>query len=1159
MATATATPESTTPAGEPRIARPLSRLRQAIRIYVTVEGVALCATFACLWFWGTLLVDWGLFKLFGIDYLRDGSPAVVFFFRAIFLLSLTAVLALIVGYRIVYRLSAVFRGPALALVFERRFPKVLTDRLVTAVELGHPGAADRYGYSEAMIRETTQAAAERAGQLSIRQVLNWRRLAKRCGLAVVLFASVVALGIAATDTAAVWLERDLLLQKKYWPTETMLETLYAPKAVPHGGEARIGLRAWKWVVATNQTPEGWRPLRWDDLWIATPEGLAATPDTVPELQALASPKQYYETLPESWQTLPVDQVQVRVEAAAKAASALAIDPEVEAHLFELGAAVLNRVRRLRATGEARLDQATAQLLPAGWRTRSLDQLEEYFAAARQLTPAALSVSGQAWPAEGLQRQLAALSPLPVPVLTAAVVERVPDAPPLGLDPAQKEQLPAEWRNLTATALADRLHEFQPAGAAQRVGRAFVNQLAALFEELDERAGRTAYGRRRQFRKLEVPAKATVESEQILTAEEREFARPKFGTYVIRTQPDSYDFSYDFKKLERPVRFRVRANDAATPWRAIDLVPLPALKTLTRYQTEPGYLHGSSAPVTVGPFAVALEGEESRFDVRAGSLLRLEAESYKSLQWVRIIPEGQSALGLWSKLLGHSLAAPVWPQGAPGLDLAAAATATAYVENANPFVKKLTHQPGQPVFQVEFNEIAGQDVRLRFEFEDTDGIVAGRKLHVAAVQDQKPEFVHAGFEIVRREMITPQAIIPFSGRVRDEHALTDLAYEVRVVKVDGSVVETRRFPFRRFVPLRLAEGRPELRFEGRSQVTLPQVGASGRFALAGVHLSLGRLPLAGPIAFYQLPGFELTKEHPFELPVRADKDPLRDEDEYFDSLWLQPPVGADKLQNALPAPPYRLSISLVARDNFAGKDETGKTVAGQESRSPESFDFMGVIEEDLLIEAGRREEDLRDRFDAIITSLKSARKLLRNLQDDYEALRKENKPDDFRKAKADVEDALRALRDGHDLTDRDVARELRLIYKELALNRCREVVLKQLDEQICTPLEMVLRPGAHFARAVEEVGLLASRLGEERDQTPPALIRNALERTDQLIARLEEIMSQMRKLLEYNELLKVLRTIITDQTQLLEQLKKLHKEMMESELKGDVKPMKPAKP
>jgi len=83
-----------------------------------------------LWYWVGLGLDYGTFKLTGFDYvqlvphwLRWG----VFSLIAITLFTL-------VTLKLV-RLARTFRDESLALVLERRFPKLLGDRLITAVEL----------------------------------------------------------------------------------------------------------------------------------------------------------------------------------------------------------------------------------------------------------------------------------------------------------------------------------------------------------------------------------------------------------------------------------------------------------------------------------------------------------------------------------------------------------------------------------------------------------------------------------------------------------------------------------------------------------------------------------------------------------------------------------------------------------------------------------------------------------------------------------------------------------------------------------------------------------------------------------------------------------------------------------------------------------------
>src|SRR5262249_54760239 len=54
-----------------RVRSPLERLRGYIRLYVALEGVALFCTFLAVWFWFTLVMDYGFFKLFGYDWVQE--------------------------------------------------------------------------------------------------------------------------------------------------------------------------------------------------------------------------------------------------------------------------------------------------------------------------------------------------------------------------------------------------------------------------------------------------------------------------------------------------------------------------------------------------------------------------------------------------------------------------------------------------------------------------------------------------------------------------------------------------------------------------------------------------------------------------------------------------------------------------------------------------------------------------------------------------------------------------------------------------------------------------------------------------------------------------------------------------------------------------------
>jgi hypothetical protein len=201
------------------------------------------------------------------------------------LLMVGPVLAVTLG-----RLLRDFRDDTVALVLERRFPDVLGDRLITAVELADPKKAARYGYSEMMIEQTIHDAAERVQTVPVRDVFDWKRLYRHWALVLVVTLGLylVAGGLftipAVGETAAgehagfaafhqaagLALERNLLLQNIIWPRRAFLEVVDWPA----GGDKRVGkddsspaikVRSYKWVVADPKSREGWRALAWKDL------------------------------------------------------------------------------------------------------------------------------------------------------------------------------------------------------------------------------------------------------------------------------------------------------------------------------------------------------------------------------------------------------------------------------------------------------------------------------------------------------------------------------------------------------------------------------------------------------------------------------------------------------------------------------------------------------------------------------------------------------------------------------------------------------------------------------------------------------------------------------------------------------------------------------
>jgi hypothetical protein len=247
-----------------------------------------------------LLVDKGSYRLFVtlpvVGLYLAGWVVVGFFAEWGLAPALTGllVLCLLAGPAIavvVKRLLYDFRDRALALVLERRFPDILGDRLITAVELSNPREASKLGYSPAMVEETIHEAAERVEQLPLQEVFDWRRLwvlglivaALVIGGYVLAGSSFVAADAVTGsgggpsgfhryhDVAAIWAERSLLLENTIWPRRAHLEFVGSfgdDDQVKMGREATpptVRVRALKWVIADRGAPEGWRALYWSDL------------------------------------------------------------------------------------------------------------------------------------------------------------------------------------------------------------------------------------------------------------------------------------------------------------------------------------------------------------------------------------------------------------------------------------------------------------------------------------------------------------------------------------------------------------------------------------------------------------------------------------------------------------------------------------------------------------------------------------------------------------------------------------------------------------------------------------------------------------------------------------------------------------------------------
>lgn len=1086
--------------------RPLLRLQSGIRRYVILESFALLIVAVFIWALVSLCFDWGvLFQLFGFDYLREGTSGIQWILRVAAIGILVGLTIWILGRYLVVRLFRPITSSDLAMAIERRFGEKLGDRLVTAVELHDWEQARRQGYSSGMIEATTAEAERELGAIDVANVLNTRRLRKRLMLAASCLLIALAAILFLPEVAITWFERTMLWQPVPWPRSTILEFAdfhEHSKAVPFGSELKVTVRSAKWAVADRSVSEGWRPLMAKDFAGKTPVAW--------ELDGFTDINDFLAVLPAAWQNWSCDQIENQLSDS---------NPGI---YRELGLALIRNLQNYfweHRQSNAALPANLASFLPEKLRQLSIDQQKVALAAAAGLSSAdaerILKGLTMLRPVPGdAAFSLGHLSmfPLPSPMPSMSLFQKIAydrdrDCAPFAMPESEKMLLPAYWQKMPVRDLAKRLRSYAAEESAESLGKLVALQGQALFKVLEDRAAQTRFGSRKTFRQLQVPDKVILEFENVVETEDRSRGRAKRGQPELKRTALSNEFTYEFKKMERAMRLRAGVKSIVTPWYRVDVKPLPTLKRLERWHDEPAYLHSSSARVRVGPLVLALDGDETRATAPAGSSVWFEGESHRPLKNVRIVTENADP---------------------PSVDLSADG------------IK----------FNIKPKSILREDLRFTLEFEDQDGIVAKRTILLMLTPDKPPEFIKAQFEAVNRKYITAKALLPISVAVHDDVGLLSLQYEVSIQKNDHSVIHEARLPFRSYFPLRVHEAQAGgFRFENPEDMILPRVYAqmyadstNDPFYLLGTS---ARLP-SGWMSAIPPVHVSLRRDYRHEYVDRQLYGPvLSTSDEFLDTLDLRSVLNKPITEPVLETP-YRMVVRLVARDNRMREDVTPSVAQHQEGKTSESFEFNVVSEQDVLIEASKREEDLRDRFEENIAALRSVRSNLKRVRDELDI--STQPPEDIvRRCMNDTQDATKALAQIRGGLDEKVLREFRQIYRELALNRVDERILDRLDRRICNPLAILLQPEQSFAKLESGVDLLARRLESEGASIPKNLLSEPVTQADRVLQKLEEILNDMRKLIEFNEALRILRDLINNEQKLLEEMKKLIQQKLKNDL------------
>ncbi|HEY1186398.1 MAG TPA: hypothetical protein VGE74_02025 [Gemmata sp.] len=1068
-------------ARDPEMFNPLNRLRSTIRRYVVLEGVMSAFLFVAAWFALGLVLDFGFFKVTGVDWVFASNWFMRVFLLIVVLTLVTAVvegplacglflvgslllglveylaiavlggpgkwqwvdhaptwfrlgtllfvsspLALVIGYRLFRRLTRELSYETLALLLERKFPKLLGDRLITAIEMGNVEQMQKFGYSEAMLLATIAEARERVGKVPVNEVFNWRRLwlmgFASVGVLLLTVVSGFAAHALATGTVApyragwkfahvtgIFLERNVALMNTPWPRRAHIELVGFPE-----GEATVSrdvatvpvtARAYKWVIADPAVREGWRPLKWSDV----------TKDLVgrdvPEIDLAA----------------------------------------------------------LRKSDEPESG------FPASASDWTVDAVEARLYAPDEVTEDAALTGGQAYRAELRQK------------------------------------------------LGDKY------GAAQEV-----------FKALHEQADRPSMGR--TLRKLELTrpeVKPDENGNPVVVQEPLKlqffYRGVKFKGKGDLTPKQNNEYTGDVSGLKEDVNFSVEADDFETPLRRIRLIPPPTLRRLFRVQEEPAYLH--HAPPQGAGFGdlrgkrqlmneknLSLTGERSVFVVPAGTQLTIHADAYTDDDG-KLSDNDAPVAAFATPVVGRFPGAVF---GADGKVTQAPVPLEVTDGKRWSVAFKNTWDEMDPVTRLGASVLKGaypeKDGRANFDYRLKDpvefkvtwtnkyNVSSTRSILIQVTQDQPP-VVEVGVDVIRKVgnsyLVTAKARIPFNpdSFIKDDHGLSKVEYVFNYSGEDSDTVRGLRTKY----ALRSLLDAPNAGSHVPA-VLMPRLHADN-FKL--LDKSDDRLTASAFVSEFINQDSRLRRETPdrlanlLQVPSGDDtnqqavrkielKNPDRD---YFDLKELN---DAGIIKIMAPAgevqQTFRMDLFVQATDNNADHD-----LGPRVTRNNEPIRLRIVSEGDLLLEISKEEVALGGRLDEALAQLAAAKRA-------YEFVRssngfKEETPEVVDTVKVRSQSAVNSVDKSRDIVG-TVLREFRRIHRECEVNRVIEGTTKNYYAY-CTDLERILSEDPNAPVAFPKtLNLLNAVQGPLNNSRWAPL--NAVTDAEQAIYALERDLQQIRK-------------------------------------------------
>jgi hypothetical protein len=530
------------------------------------------------------------------------------------------------------------------------------------------------------------------------------------------------------------------------------------------------------------------------------------------------------------------------------------------------------------------------------------------------------------------------------------------------------------------------------------------------------------------------------------------------------------FAFDLNELKESGRFRVRGEDYWTRPLRITLVPPPSVVGVVVDKEEPAYIYhrlqGKQAPLKgkkqlFKDFPVSATGETTTIDVPYGSNVTLKARLDRELkEGIRIRPPGA----------GQKEAGAIVPD------------------------RPVIRDADAKGYSVRFDNVVKM-LDFVIEVHDLDNVGGKRRYRVRPIDDQPPEIISAELGAVLRKprfkaepgktgaglqidgyLITPDALLPFNGTLRDDYGLTQANWLFETELVDVQLTGGAEGGVKDRTASLLLQGKPGVRRGGLIASALQFHPASQHPALAIAYWGwVGNVfdaaakqkalnaeesaPLEAFLrrmeerAIDEIPLTALAQkllEKPSARP-RFKEHSLKDEEGFDVRKHLERLKPKDSIKDVQQL--YFLRLSIAATDNNI---ESGPTT----SRTKAPFFFLVISENDLLAQIALEEEVLGERLEKSIEKLGNARisvtEQITKLPMGGDLSLVSIRADDVRKTVLDTASVVREIHT-------DYSRILR----ELEVNRCRRVKIDDVRTKIVLPLDEIINPNFGEFQAAEE--------------------------------------------------------------------------------------------